>query len=320
MPPIKQRRCAMFPSRLAIVSQLAGFSTIVEAYSRSRMPIRHILFPFDFSAAGTAAIPYVRALANQLQARVTVLSVVPPAWVSPPGVVGPTAVTDPATLRDSLQTHLDKLAIDGLQSSPARFVALGDPAEKIAEFTRDNAVDLCMLPTHGHGLFRELLLGSVTSKVLHDVHSPVWTAAHAGKQHAHDYPRKVLCAIDGGDQSLALARWAFDFCRQADASLELLHVVRPISDWLPLKTEEAFEQKLQAESRDRIVGILKPGGLDLPVRIAVGEIVNTITEQAGELAADLIVVGRGAAHETLGRLRTHVHGIIQRSPCPVLSV
>ena len=44
--------------------------------------IKHILFPFDFSAAGTAAIPYVRALADQFHARVTILSVVPPAWIS----------------------------------------------------------------------------------------------------------------------------------------------------------------------------------------------------------------------------------------------
>jgi len=57
-----------------------------------------------------------------------------------------------------------------------------------------------------------------------------------------------------------------------------------------------------------------------PLRIAIGEIVATITEEARQEGADLIVLGRGAIHETLGRLRTHAHGIIQRSPCPVLSV
>ena len=109
---------------------------------------------------------------------------------------------------------MDKLAIDGLESPPARLTAVGDPAEKIAEFTRDNGVDLVMLPTHGHGLFRWLLLGSVTSKVLHDVHCPVWTAAHAEKQHAQEVPRKILCALDGSEKSLALAQWAADFSRR----------------------------------------------------------------------------------------------------------
>jgi nucleotide-binding universal stress UspA family protein len=282
--------------------------------------IKHILLPLDFSAAGLAAISYVRAMANQLHAKVTVLSVVPPTWVSPPGLIPPPVGSDPVALQNALQAHLDKLAIDGLESPPARSTAVGDPAVKIAEFTRDNAVDLVMIPTHGHGLFRSLLLGSVTSKVLHDVHCPVWTAAHAEKQHAQAVPRKILCALDGTEKSLALAQWAADFGRQMGASVQLFHVVRPISDWLALETEQALQEELRAESRTRIESSLKSAGLNLPLRIAVGEIVATVIEEARQEGADLIVLGRGAVHEKLGRLRTHAHGIIQRSPCPVLSV
>ena len=108
-------------------------------------------------------------------------------------------------------------------------------------------VDLVMMPTHGHGLFRGLLLGSVTSKVLHDVHCPVWTAAHAEKQHAQEVPRKILCALDGSEGSLALAQWAVDFSRQMGASLQLLHVVRTISDWLSLESEQELQEELRAE-------------------------------------------------------------------------
>lgn len=282
--------------------------------------IQHILFPLDFSAAGMATIPYVRTLANQLHAKVTMLSVVPPAWVTPPGLIPPPSGLDPVALQNTLQAHLDELAMDGLETPPARVSAVGDPAVKIAEFTRDNSVDLVMLPTHGHGLFRELLLGSVCSKVLHDVHCPVWTAAHAEKQHAQETPRKILCALDGSEKSLALARWAADFSQQVGARLQLLHVVRTISDWLSLESEQALQEQLRTESRTRIETSLKSGGLDLPLRVAVGEIVATITEEARQESADLIVLGRGAIHETLGRLRTHAHAIIQRSPCPVLSV
>ena len=283
--------------------------------------IQHILFPLDFSAAATAAVPFVAALANQLHAKVTILSVVPPAWIAPPGLIfSPAGSEDPHTLQNTLQAHLDKVAMNGFESPPARITAVGDPAAKIAEFTRDNAVDLAMLPTHGHGTFRRLLLGSVTSKVLHDVHCPVWTAAHAAQQHAHETPRQILCALDGSEKSLALAQWAADFARVVGASLQLLHVVRTISDWLSLASEQAMQEELRAEARNRIEASLKAGGLELPLRVAVGEIVATLTEEARLEGADLMVVGRGAMHETLGRLRTHVHGIIQRSPCPVLSV
>src|SRR5580704_620901 len=282
--------------------------------------IRHILFPLDFSAAGMATIPYVRALANHLHARVTVLSVVPPAWVTPPGLIPPPVASDPVALENALQSHLDQLPLEGLESPPARITAVGDPALKIAEFTRDNAVDLVMLPTHGHGLFRELLLGSVCSKVLHDVQCPVWTAAHAEDQQATQAPRKILCALDGSEKALALAHWAATFSQQVGASLQLLHVVRNPSDWLKLKSEQALREELLAESRNRIETNLKSGGLGSELRIAVGEIVATLTEEALLEGVDLMVVGRGAMHETLGRLRTHVHGIIQRSPCPMLSV
>ncbi len=152
----------------------------------------------------------------------------------------------------------------------------------------------------------------------------MWTAAHAEKQHTQELPRKVMCPLDGSEKSLALAQWAADFSREIGASLRFLHVVRTISDWLSLESEQALEEELRAEARQRIEGMLKSGvrsaGMDLPLRIVVGEIVNAIIEDARQEGTDLIVLGRGAMHESLGRLRTHAHGIIQRSPCPVLSV
>ena len=37
------------------------------------LPIRHILFPYDFSTQGQLAAPYVRAYASRFGARVTIL-------------------------------------------------------------------------------------------------------------------------------------------------------------------------------------------------------------------------------------------------------
>jgi nucleotide-binding universal stress UspA family protein len=282
--------------------------------------IKHILLPLDFSAAGVAAIPYVSTLANQFHAKVTILSIVPPAWIAPPGMIVSPAGTDTEVIVQNLRENLDSIPVEGLESEPARVTALGDPALKIAEFTRDNAVDLVMMPTHGHGLFRRLLLGSVTSKVLHDVHCPIWTAAHAEKQHAHELPLKILCAMDVSDDDLPLVKWAADFSRQLGASLQLLHVVRPVSDWLSLESEQALQEELRTAARTRIEAMLESASLSVPLRVAVGEIVTAITEEARQEGADLIILGRGAIHETLGDLRTHLHNIIQRSPCPVVSV
>jgi len=40
--------------------------------------IGHILFPFDFSKQSLEIVPFVRVMATRLEAKVTLLSVVPP--------------------------------------------------------------------------------------------------------------------------------------------------------------------------------------------------------------------------------------------------
>jgi nucleotide-binding universal stress UspA family protein len=44
------------------------------------LPIRHILFPYDFSKQGSLTARYVTAFAKRFDARVTVLSVGPPGY------------------------------------------------------------------------------------------------------------------------------------------------------------------------------------------------------------------------------------------------
>ena len=55
-------------------------------------------------------------------------------------------------------------------------------------------------------------------------------------------------------------RWRngrLDFSRQVGASLQLLHVVRTISDWLSLESEQALQEELRTEARNRIENMLK---------------------------------------------------------------
>jgi nucleotide-binding universal stress UspA family protein len=177
-----------------------------------------------------------------------------------------------------------------------------------------------MMPTRGLGLFRSLLVGSATAKVLHDARCPVWTAAHAEQQRAGDLPRTILCAVDGSPGSGALLGWAADFSRRAGAALRLLHVVAPITDWPSLESERALQEQVRQAAHAKISSLQADAGVQAPLRVAVGEIAATVAEHASEEDADLILIGRGLLQQAMGRLRTHAYGIIQRSPCPVLSV
>ena len=201
--------------------------------------ITHVLFPFDFSPQGAQTARFVAALARRLDARVTVYSVVPPAFDSAPAGIG-RAGGDPAAWTHALQSLLDEALRDELAGlAVERIVDAGDPALRTVGFAESHAVDLIMMPTHGLGLFRHLLVGSVTAKVLHDALCPVWTAAHAEAQDTVALPRTVLCAIDGGPGTAALLRWAAGFCADCGAALTLLHVVTPITDIAWLEHERA---------------------------------------------------------------------------------
>jgi nucleotide-binding universal stress UspA family protein len=288
------------------------------------LPIRHILFPYDFSQQGRQVLPYVSTFAKTFGAEVTVFSTVPPAFDPVPAAMGGPRLRQgdvSAEWRRALQCQLDREPLNELAGLDVERVAdCGDAALRIADFAHGHGIDLVMMPTHGLGLFRRVLAGSVTSKVLHDVRCPVWTAAHAEHQHAPVIPRTVLCAVDAKTEGVKVLQYAALLSRRVGATLEVLHVVEPMSDWPALARERALTEEARNTAATAIASMLEAAGVQAKSRVVVGEIVARAMEAAREDAADLLVVGRGAIGEPFGRIRTHAFGIIEQAPCPVLSV
>ncbi len=53
------------------------------------------------------------------------------------------------------------------------------------------------MSTRGEGAFFRFLLGSVTAKVLHEIHCPVWTGAHLEEEPVGEFSiRNVLGSVD----------------------------------------------------------------------------------------------------------------------------
>lgn len=283
--------------------------------------IKHILFPFDFSKQGLLAAPFVRAVASRSEARITLIGVIPPVWTIPSADLPDMVTVDTDEMKSDLESRLDAaLAKEFAGLAVRRVTSVGDPALRITEFAHSNAVDLIMMPTHGFGMFRSLLIGSVTGKVLHDAKCPVWTATHAEEQRSRDEPRTILCAVDGTPATPTLMQWAAEFSQGMGASLKFLHVAPRVSDWLALPSERELQEQVRDAARVKIDALERTAGVEAPVRVAVGQIVDTVTEEARQEGADLVLIGRGSLQSPLGRLRTHAYGIIQKSPCPVVSV
>jgi nucleotide-binding universal stress UspA family protein len=284
--------------------------------------IQHILFPYDGSERGQQIVPYVRSLAERFQARVTIIGVIPPTFAHVPAQAG-LHLREGAEIsewRRHLQAELDRAFLDEFEGLLVDRVAEGgDPAFRIVDFASHHGVDLIAMPTHGTGLYRTLLIGSVAAKVLHDARCPVWTAAHTDKQCASSQPRRILCAVDGSPNTLALVRWTSNFARTMEATFTVLHVVGPVSDLLELKSEQRLQNEVGEIARLKIQNMLVSQGISAPLQVATGHVVRCVAEEARQSKADLVIIDRGHTAQPFGRLRSHAFGIIQQSPCPVLS-
>ena len=114
--------------------------------------------------------------------------------------------------------------------------------------------------------------------------------------------------------------WAAQYCRDTSAALRLVHAVPGIEAWPEQQLDREFEETVRVESRKFLEEIQRSVKVDAPLCVTIGEVSTAVTEEARRHGSDLIVIGRGMIHETLGRLRTHAHSIIRHAPCPVISV
>jgi len=280
----------------------------------------HILFPVDLSARSEATRRVVTFWARHFNAKVTLLHTVQIPITSYGGADGYPVIVDIPAIEATAKARLERVEID--VPDVTRVVSVGDPAFEIIQYAGKNGVDLIMMPTHGYGTFRSLLLGSTAAKVLHDAHCPVWTSPHKEEipVEAHTEIHNVLCAMELGAESVALIQSASELALAWKAKLRLVHAV-PVDETRPEKYLEGdFSAALIKRSKEEVAKLQQDAGTDLEAIVEGGRASLVVRDAASKFGADLVVTGRGKLHETFGRLRTNTYAIIRDSPCPVLSV
>lgn len=291
-------------------------------------PFEHIIYPIDFSTRCNSARALVLAMAREMKAPLTLLHSIPMprGWYG--GVEGAyPAFFDVEALERDAARRLHELAADPAFTGVDVIcrTSQGDPAIAITEYANTLDQALIMIPTHGGGKFRSLLLGSVTAKVLHDATCAVWTDAHV--ENPESFPpkagnRRILVgvALDGKDEPLIRTALALADGPDASARVRLVHAV-PVEEVRPQKYFSLeFDRFLMDLEREKMADLQKSMGVELQSCVRGGRISTVMQETATLHHADLLVIGRGVVKETLGRLRTNAYAIIRDAPCPVLSV
>ena len=290
--------------------------------------ISRILMPVDFSDRCLGMTHYARAIAEKYGAEIVLLHVVNPVFITPDiGMAPPAVVAVPQWLITEKSKLLEEFATTELAGLRVRrLVYEGIPEMQIAELAKSEDVQLLIMPTHGYGVFRRFLIGSVTAKVLDDVRCPVLTGIHMEK-HVSDGKAEfstVACALDlkakSAETLLQAAHFALDF----GAKLAIVHVCPPQGQGSTANTAD-----IQPQLEEMVAGELSKAHLSFePGRLAScvksGDIDKSVCAFAESMGANLLVIGRDHGNEdggkTSGRLRTHTYTIIRQASCPVLSL
>jgi len=289
------------------------------------IPFRRILFPVDYSENCRAVVPYIKDMVrhahpDQGPAELILVHAYGPEALA----FSELAMADPDLIPETeaiQEQQLHDFASELFPDQPVvRLTRSGEPGTVIHETVQHQSVDLVMLPTHGRGPVRRFLLGSVTSKVLHDVGAAVWTGAgSAFHGHAPAVPYKsILCALDGSPEAECVLRAAAAMADLYKAGLSLIRVIEPVPatefDMQPYQQERI--ETAHFEVRE-LQGNL---GTEFRCNIVEAPVADGVRREALRLQADLIITGRGHAQGVFTTLRSHLYQIIRESPCPVLSV
>jgi nucleotide-binding universal stress UspA family protein len=285
------------------------------------LPFRKVVYPVDYSEPCKAVIPYVKDMMRQFQASLALVHSYGPDALAY-SELSMADIELPEEVRAAEEKRLQGFAKEMFPGEHVETFAMrGDAGTAVGDMVRSQGADLVMLATRGHGAVRRFLLGSVTTKVLHDVSAAVWTGVGSAlADHVPCLPYKsILCALDFAAESEGVLKAAAALAKTYGASLSLVHVVEtpPAAleiDFGPIKKElvDSAEFKLR-----ELKGSL---GVDAPHAVIEAPIAEGIRDQAVRHKADLIVAGRGHAQATFSRLWSHLYPIVRQSPCPVLSV
>lgn len=177
----------------------------------------------------------------------------------------------------------------------------GDPDDRVAAFAQQNNTDLQIIGAHGKGFVRQLLLGSIASRLVRKAHCPVLVVKTPAKS---DY-KKALIGVDFSAGSALAVQTAQRLAPDAHLLLAHAHDV-PFAGMLRyagIKTSDIdrYRDMAREKSLTQLHALAKQAGLKnhdyTPVSVE-GVGAKPLLELQSTFGADLMVVGKHGRHLT----------------------
>jgi nucleotide-binding universal stress UspA family protein len=282
----------------------------------SRISLKNILFPTDFSDASEMALPFALALARLYGATLQIAHVILPE-PHRPLVVDRLPAQDDRVWEDArrrLSWFTSDTNIADVHSTS--LLASGDLAQVIPDLIHDHGIDLVVVGTHGRTGFSKMMMGSKAEQIYRSSPCPVLTIGP--RVAASDWkPGKILCPVDPAENPEPALRYALSLAEENQAAILVMQSI-PMVPWQQRSAlaKQAW-QRLQSLVPDQASDWCTPEFL-----IRWEHPAEAILATALEREVDLIVLGVRKARAA--GLSSHLpwpvaSEVVSRAPCPVLT-
>jgi nucleotide-binding universal stress UspA family protein len=250
-----------------------------------------IVVPLDGSQFAERALPVARAVATQFGARLEL-------W---------NACADDDS-RAGFDTYLRTLALTH-HADRVTVVDRDDVARALAEVASDDSTLVCM-STHGRGVARSSVLGSVAVDVLRLGCHPVLLVGRHCTTELPDGLQHVLVCLDGSPGAAKIEPVATAWCRALGLSAHVVEVLCPYD----LEPDRADDDVMT------FADALRRGDVDVATEVLVeGSIPKALAERAADLPGAVLMMTSSLRHGVprlvLGSIAV---ATVARSTAPVL--
>jgi nucleotide-binding universal stress UspA family protein len=284
----------------------------------SRLSLKKILFPTDFSEASRHALPFAQTLARIYESTLLVAHAIPP---EPHQAVPMDRLPEQDDLVwENARREIERFAHDpsfaGRSWKPV--LERGDLADVVPAMIQEHHVDLIVLGTHGHRGVTRMLLGSGAEKIYRSAACPVLTIGPKVQATGEWKLRRILCPIDAAEDPDVALRYALSLAEENQSELIIVEAI-PLVPWqhravVDFKARRALEALIPEHAKDWCT----------PEFVIRWEHpAEAILQEALHGAVDLIVMAVHRSHAT--GLTSHLpwpiaSEVVSRALCPVLTL
>ncbi len=284
----------------------------------SRLSLKNILFPTDFSPASRAALPFARTLAQIYGSTILLAHSMPP---EPrlEVVFDRVPEQDDMVWNDARKKFEFFLHSCSFGTAPWKpLLDRGDLDQVIPAMIQQHDVDLVVLGTHGWRGVSKLILGSSAEKIYRSAPCPVLTIGPRAHGTAEWKIRRILCPVEISEDPDPVLYYALALAEENQAELIILEAA-PLVPW-------QHRASVEERSRRALEGLIPESARDWctpDVVVRWEHPADAILQEAETRNVDLIVMSVHKAR--VASWSAHLpwpvaSEVVSLARCPVLTV